>query len=409
MRQSPSFAKIATLLGAFALCLVLVTAAAAPPRAAAQETTSGGEQTIPEMNASESEAPELGVEAWALVDEGTGRYLAGKNPDERLPTASTAKIMAALVTLEGEENLDEEALVTKKAESFVGATYSNVGLRWGEYLSVRELLLASLVPSGTDAVYALAQHVSGTVDGFVEDMNDKANEMGLENTHFENPAGIDNPEQYSSVRDLAKMARVALDRDLFAKMVNTQVGTVTAENQTVGEREIKFFTTNELLSTYPPATGVKTGTTAEAGASLVASAEKDGESYIAVVLGAESTEARDQAAREIFEYGFDSFEREPLVRKGEAYEEAPVPYRRGESVDLVAAEKVSGLVAPSSEVERRVNANELPSEAGNGQRVGEVEVLVDGQSIGSSPLQLKEGYEEASFMQKAWYRVTGIF
>jgi len=317
--------------------------------------------------------------------------------------ASTAKIMSALVVLEEGVNLDQEVEIDEEAEEFVGSTYSNVGLIAGERVTVRDLLRASLIPSGTDAVYALAEHVGrGSVDNFVQMMNEKAASMGLENTNFETPAGLDTPGNYSSARDLAKLAQAALKYPLFAEIVDTTDATISTQNRT-----IEIFNTNQLLTTYPRATGVKTGTSPEAGANLVASAESDDESFIAVVL---DDEDRFPDAQAVLEYAFVRYDRQPLVSQDEVYGEMPLPYRRGQSVELVAEEDVAAAIDPdSAEVERRVTDEELPPSAEAGQRLGEVEVFVDGQSAGRSPLLAREGYEEASWFDMAWYGIGWVF
>jgi D-alanyl-D-alanine carboxypeptidase (penicillin-binding protein 5/6) len=348
--------------------------------------------------------PQLRTTAWALVDADTGLYLAGKKPDERLPMASTTKIMLALLTLEDGANLDEEVAISGEAERFVGSVYSNVGLIEGERLSVRELLEAALIPSATEAVYTLADHLGGgSVDVFVEDMNQKADSVGLKNTHFENPAGIDESGHYSSARDLATMARAAMEYPTFAEIVDTEQDTITTQN-----REIEFFNTNNLLYGYEQADGVKTGTSLRAGPCLVASATEGDESYIVVLLDAAGEEYRFEAARTALEYGFDNYEREPLARKGGVYEELALPFRREESVGLIAARDVPGPAGPGLEVERRVTAREAPPAAKAGQELGTVEVIVDGESVGSSPLVTKRGYEEASLWQKVRYWSSGL-
>jgi D-alanyl-D-alanine carboxypeptidase (penicillin-binding protein 5/6) len=288
----------------------------------------------------------------------------------------------------------------------VGFTYSNVGLVKGERLSVRELLVASLVPSGTDAVYALAEHLGGGggkagVENLVEEMNRKADSMGLENTHFENPAGLDAREHYSSARDLATITRKAMEYPEFREMVDTKQTTISTQN-----RVIDVFNTNDLLYAYEPANGVKTGTSPEAGPSLVAAAKEGDESYVAVVLGAESEEYRFEAARKILEHGFDGYERRPLVRDGQVYAEVRLPYRQQESTGLVATADVLGPAGPGLEVERRIRVGEAPMAAKADQELGTVEVLVNGQSIGSSPLITKSGYDEASLWTKARYAVA---
>ncbi len=371
------------------LALILAPGTSGWDRAAAQETT-------PDL-------PKLEARAWALVDADTGLYLAGKNPDQRLPIASTTKIMVALVALEEGTDLDEEVTISEQAERFVGFTYSNVGLIRGERLSVRELLVATLVPSGTEAVYALAEHLGdGSVDRFVEKMNAQADSMGLKNTHFEDPAGLDARGHYSSARDLAAMARAAMEYPVFREIVDTERATISTQT-----REIEVFNTNNLLYTYEEANGVKTGTSPEAGPSVVASAKEGDESYVAVVLDAADEEYRFEAAQVALGYGFDRYDSRPLARRGEAYEKLPLPYRREESVGLVAAKDVPGLAGPGLEVERRTTTREPPPEARAGQELGTVEVLVNGKSVGSAPLIARRGYEEASLWQKIRYWTAG--
>jgi D-alanyl-D-alanine carboxypeptidase (penicillin-binding protein 5/6) len=351
--------------------------------------------------------PKINAGAWALEDTQTGLYLAGENPDKRLPIASTTKIMVALIALERGVDLDEEVTISDQAERFVGSVYSNVGLISGERLSVRELLVASLVPSGTDADYALAEHLGGGggkagVENCVEEMNRKADSMGLKNTHFANPAGLDSPEHYSSARDMAEIARAAMRYPEFRDIVDTEQAAISTQS-----REIEFFNTNNLLYTYGPATGVKTGTSYEAGPSLVAAAKEGDESYIAVVLDANGDQYRFTAAQKALDFGFADYEREALVREGQVYEKVGLPFRREESIGLVAAEDVPGLVGPGLEVERRTTTEEPPPEARAGEELGAVEVLVDGKSVGNAPLVTQRGYQEASLWQKIRYWSSG--
>ena len=169
------------------LVLVLASAPGATERnkAGAQETVPGA-QTAP--GDSVPAPPTVEAQAWALTDASSGLYLEGDNPDERLPMAATILIMTALVVLEEGVDPDEEVTISEEAESYVGTTYSNVGLIAGERVSVRDLLVASLVASGTDAVYALAEHAGdGSVEQFVGMMNEEADSIGLQNTNFEAP------------------------------------------------------------------------------------------------------------------------------------------------------------------------------------------------------------------------------
>ena len=390
-----------------ALTLLLVTFAlllvpAAAPQGVGLGQAAAQEETTPRgtSNARVPEPPDIEVGAWALMDTKSGLYLEGENADTQLPIGSVNKIMSAFVVLEEGVDLDEEVTISQEAESYVGNLYSNVGLIAGERVTVRDLLVASLVPSGTEAVYTLAEYAGdGSVENFVGMMNDKASELGLENTNFESPAGLDTTNNYSSARDLATLTKEALEYPLFAEIVDTREATISTQN-----RQIEILNTNQLLSTYPPATGVKTGTTPQAGANLVASAESNDESFIAVVLNAEDSDTRFRASEAILEYGFGRYENRSLVSQDEVYGEAELPYRRYESINLAAAEDVDALVDDTSEVERRVTVQEeLPPSADAGQELGEIEVLVNGSSVGESPLIAQEGYEEASLWDKATY------
>jgi D-alanyl-D-alanine carboxypeptidase (penicillin-binding protein 5/6) len=377
------------------LILLLLSPVSSPDRAAAQEAPPG--------------APKLNAGSWTLIDADTGLYLAGKNPDERVSIASTTKIMVALVALDEDVDLDEQVTVSEKAASYAGSVYSNIGLYPYDRVSVKDLLTAALVPSGTDADYALAEYLgNGSVDEFVAKMNDKAKELGLENTHFANPAGIDAPGNYSSAADLAKITREAMKYPEFRKIVNMPEATISTQ-----DREIDVVTTNLLVLPnsgydYGPATGAKTGTSAQAGFCVVATAQSGDESYIAVVLDAAGDLQRFEAATTALEYGFGEYEREPLVEREEPYAELKQPYRRGETVKLVAAKDISALAGPGLEVVRNPTTQEAPPSAEAGRKLGTVTVSVEGRSVGSSPLVVQKGYEAASLWQKVTYWAGGL-
>ncbi len=384
-------------------CVLLLMAGAGDARAqgATVETTT---QTSPaKTDSTKPTAPKVAARAWVLVDARSGKYLAGNNASDQLPMASTTKIMVALVALR-EANLDEEVTVSSKAASFAIPIYSNVGLFPGDKTTVRDLLKGTLISSGDDAVYALAQHLGGgSVQKFVDTMNQEAKTRGLKNTHFENPSGLDAKGHYSSARNLATMTRLAFKYPQFREMVGTQYATISTQ-----DREIPLANTNALLASYPPATGVKTGTTPKAGSSLVASASSGNESYIVVLL--DSREDRFTAATRILEYGFSTYDRKNLVVRKQKYAEAKVPYRRGEKVGLVAQKDVEGLVDSASSVKREAEVmKELPDSAKVGDRLGKVVLKVGGERVGESPLVAKKGYEKASLWRRVWYTVGGVF
>jgi serine-type D-Ala-D-Ala carboxypeptidase (penicillin-binding protein 5/6) len=398
VRARTNLVKSAATLIAL-LILLIVAPGSSLDRAEAQQTTS---QAPPG-------APKLDAGSWALIDADTGLYLAGKDPDKRVPIASTTKIMVALVALDEGANLNEKVTVSEHAASFAGSVYSNIGLYPYDQVSVKDLLTAALVPSGTDAVYALAEHLGGgSVDQFVGKMNDKAKQLGLKNTHYADPAGIDNPDNYSSAADLAKLARAAMKYPEFRKIVATPEATISTQ-----DRKIDVVNTNLLVVPnsgydYGPATGIKTGTSPKAGACLVASAKSGDESYIVVILDAPGDLQRFDEARTALEYAFGEYEHKHLVARGDAFADLELPYRRDESVKLVAAKDVTGLSGPGLKVERQVAHEDAPPSAKTGLKLGTVKVSVDGRSVGSSPLVVQKGYKAASLWQRVTYWAGGL-
>ncbi len=401
--RKPTDTRTARLLFALVLAFALAPALAFVP---GLQGGAGAAWAL-ENEAREMGEPEVAAGAWALTDLRSGEFLAGEDASERLPMASTTKIMAALVAMKGGD-LDEEVTVSRRAAAFATPAYSNVGLVAGDTLSVRELLMATMISSGDDAAYALAEHLGGGggeagVEGFVGEMNREAERLGLDDTRFENPVGFDARGHRTSARDLARMTRLAMRYPEFREMVATEYASIFTPY-----REIPLANTNELLFSYPPATGVKTGTTPAAGETLVSSAALGDEAYVCVVLDA--GEDRFAASVRALEHGFAAYDRLDLVVERRRYAEADVPYRRGESVDLVAERSVEGLVDanPGVELETRLK-EELPDSARAGTRLGEVVVRVDGEKVGGSSLVARTGYREASLGDRVWYTVEGIF
>ena len=239
------------------------------------------------------ELPELTAKSWLLYDADTGVTLASHNADEARPMASVTKIMTALVVLEN-AGLEEPVRVSARAEA-VGE--SEIGLFVGELWTVGDLLAAMMVRSGNDAAMALAEHVGGSVQGFAEMMNAKAEVLGLESSHFVNPHGLDASDHYTSASDLRMMAEAALKHPFLARLARTRRIEFTADPQ--GKARVAK-TTNKLLGVYPGVVGMKTGFTSRAGLVLVSVLDHNGRTLIAVVMG--STDHFGDT-RELLEYG----------------------------------------------------------------------------------------------------------
>jgi D-alanyl-D-alanine carboxypeptidase (penicillin-binding protein 5/6) len=241
-------------------------------------------------------APPITAQAAVVLDGETGRVLYDLGAHARRPPASTTKIMTALLAVE-HGGLDDTVISDVDGSQMIGS--SVMGLRPGLPITVRDLLYGLMLPSGNDAALLLAEHDDGSVQAFVEEMNRKAEELGLRDTHFVNPHGLDSREHYSSAYDLARLARVAMQNPEFAKVVSTQWWHLAPPS------DYDLHNGNSMLETYPGADGVKIGWTEDAGWTLVASATRDGHRLFAVVLN--STD-RDADASALLDWAFGSFQ-----------------------------------------------------------------------------------------------------
>ena len=317
--------------------------------------------------------PTVQAEAYVVQNGATGETLAALDERERLPIASITKLMTALVTLE-RAGLDEVVTVTGRAAA-VGE--STIDLRPGERIAVRDLLQAALIQSANDAANAVAVHVAGSVPSFVELMNARARALGLADTHFVNPDGLDAPGHVSSARDVTKLARVAMRKPFIRE-------TVQLVDTTVAGRSL--HTWNDLLSTFPQLLGVKTGHTDGAGWSQVAAARAAGVTIYATLLGGETREGRNEDLAALLRWGLAQYRTVWAVDGERTYATARTAYDRP-AVRLVASKPVLRLVRVDRPLVERVVAPvevELPVRAG--QRLGEVQVLDRDEVVASSPL-----------------------
>jgi D-alanyl-D-alanine carboxypeptidase (penicillin-binding protein 5/6) len=328
-------ACLITALAVFAIALTASCDAQAQPagaetrsqKAAIKETNPQPEVPAPEVvNAQISPKrpadpldgpPFVTARTWAIADGKTGEVLCGHDEAKPVDIASTTKIMTAFVVLRLAAKepgvLDEKVIFSKRADQTIGST---ADVREGERLPVRELLYGLLLPSGNDASVALAEHFGGrfkspangpaagdSLSCFIAEMNRVAGELGLRETHFDNPNGLPAPGHHSSARDLAKLAHHALALPSFAAYVSTAKHGYSLLDAKGQKRNVVWTNTNRLLETegYD---GVKTGTTRAAGECLVASGRRRGDHVIIVILGASSNEARYADARNLFRYAW---------------------------------------------------------------------------------------------------------
>ena len=264
------------------------------------------QELIIESAATPSEEPKINARAAIIYDRTTKEIIWGKNELQKRPMASTTKIMTAIVDLEN-SNLSDVVTVSKKA---AGTGGSRLKISTGDKITINDLLYGLMLRSGNDAAVALAQHVGGSVEGFATLMNKKAKELGLSDTNFVTPHGLDNENHYTTAYELALLTDYALDNKTFSKIVNTKSTTIS-----INGNSRNIYNTNELLGYMSGVNGVKTGFTNGAGRCLVTSCTRDNNQIITVVLGCDTKKQRTSDSTKLIEYAFKNYTRINLEEK----------------------------------------------------------------------------------------------
>lgn len=328
-----------------------------------------------------------------LVDGNTGRVLYEKNADSRSLIASTTKIMTALVVCE-QCNVLDRMRIPKEA---VGIEGSSMYLQEGEVLTVQDLLYGMMLHSGNDAATALAIYCGGTVEGFAELMNDKAQVLGMTGSHFTNPHGLDAPEHYSTARDLAILATEAMKNPVFATTVSAK--SVSAANR-------RLTNHNKLLWRVEGANGVKTGYTKAAGRILVSGAKRNGRQLIAVTIDAPD-DWNDHSA--MLEKGFSRYRERQLVCKGDVLGTQEVAWGTEDKVSLIASEDFFWAMAQGEVISIVLPGNGFVyAPVSEGQWAGNAHILVDGEKVGSIDLEYGFTAEQIREPNRSiWHRWFG--
>ena len=313
----------------------------------------------------------LSAEKACVLDAVSGRLLQEKNADSQSLIASTTKIMTALIVCE-QCNVLDRMRIPKEA---VGIEGSSMYLKEGEILTLQELLYGLMLRSGNDAAVALAIYCGGTVEGFAQLMNDKAQTLGLRNTHFVNPNGLDAPGHYSTARDLAVLAAYAMENPIFYK-------TVSAKNIRIGERYLTNH--NKLLWRVDGADGVKTGYTKAAGRILVSSATRDDRRIIVSTIN-DGDDWNDHAR--LLNEGFSRFEVKPIILAGDCLDTLEVAGGENRQVEILAAEDFS---FPLADEEKPYTMIPGPGFAyapvAEGADAGVAYILIDKKAVGKIPV-----------------------
>ena len=340
-------------------------------------------------------AQALSAEKAILLDASTGRVLYEKNADSRSLIASTTKIMTALVVCE-QCNVLDRMRIPKEA---VGIEGSSMYLKEGEVLTIQELLYGLMLHSGNDAAVALAIYCGGTVEGFAELMNDKARSLGMKDSHFVNPNGLDAPGHYSTAADLATLSAYAMKDPVFAMTVSTK--TVA-----VGERHLRNH--NKLLWQVEGANGVKTGYTKAAGRILVSGARRQGRQLIAVTINAPSDWSDHKT---LLAQGFARYTPQTLVTAGQSLGTVEIAGGDAGFAHLIAQEDFSYAMAPGEQASVELpGAGFVYAPVAQGQGAGYAHILIDGSPVGKVALAYGETIERQQEEKKTsfWQKIFGV-
>lgn len=361
------------------------------------------------------EGPDLTAEAYILIDMESGQVLCEKNADQKRSPASTTKIMTSIIALEN-ATLDTEMVASETAINSVDIyNYVTAGIKPGEVLKLENLLELMMVTSANEAGYIIAENVSpdGTVAGFVRLMNEKAAELGLRGTHFTNPCGVEDPDHYSTARDLATLGREAMKFDAFREIVGkTEITLPDTNYRKSNEWNASHLAyTNKLLTSrskyYSKVTGIKTGYTDLAGRCLVASAvNPDGMELISVVLGTDSYDTLFAESQKLLEYGFANYSLQDVVKDGEYVGRSEVADAvDSQKVELVTQGSVRHILPQDSEkLEQELTQKKILNEPfkapiQKGQVLGSIEYFYKGESIGKVSIVANNAVEKTTMAQ----------
>lgn len=342
-----------------------------------------------------------------LAESATGQVLYSQNPNEKLPIASVTKIMTLLIAAEEmkEGRITMEDTVTASFHAF-SMEGSVIWLNEGEKMSVYDITRSIVISSANDACVALAEHIAGSEDAFVQRMNKRAAELGMENTNFVNSTGLDAENHYSTASDVAKMAAELRKYDYYDEFLLTRL-TYVREGT---DRATQLLNTNRLLG-YKGITGLKTGTTDNAGYCFTATAKRGNMELIAVVLGAETDDGRFDIAEQLLDYGFDGFQLFSPVFEEEKLTDIMVEKGVEKTVAIEAEKNLKCLIpkGKSGEVTYLYNIREkVKAPVKKGDQVGKIIVLLEDDTLFVAKVTAKVDCEELTFWKSLWLIWQGL-
>lgn len=355
---------------------------------------------IGSINITYAEKPQITATAAILIDAQTGNVLFEKNAEKKMYPASTTKIMTALVALEAVKNqeisLEQPLELSDAAFKTLDADGSSIALKVGEKMTLKGLLEGLLIASGNDAAVVIAEGIAGSTEQFVQRMNEKAAKIGLKNTVFKNPHGLHDEGHYTTAKDMAHLAQVAMQDATFRSIVECAHIYLPATNMS---DKRYFINTNNLVSRmrypyyyYDKATGIKTGSTDAAGYCLVSSAESNGKSVIAVVFDAEDIAVSHNESKAVLEHGVTDFALTQLAKRDEIFGEVKVKQAADGSDHILLSAKtdLAALFPKNADAEKVEVVCEIPEKVRapifSGQTIGKAEFLYEGKKVGEVEL-----------------------
>ncbi len=337
----------------------------------------------------------LNCKSAILMEATTGTILYEQNAEEALPPASVTKVMTLLLIMEavdaGAIKLEDQVTVSANAASMGG---SQVYLKEGEQMLLEDLLKSVVIASANDAAVALAEYVCGSIPAFVSRMNERAAQLGMENTHFENVTGLDDTVENhkTSAKDIALMSRALIEHKTILKYSSIWMDTIR-------EGAFGLTNTNRLVRFYPGCTGLKTGSTSKAGFCVSVTAERENLSLICVIMGAESRDLRNAAAASLLDWGFANY----ALYTAPAGECAPVRVVGGTLGECPVSYPQFSCVLPKADVGKVTReetvVQSLPAPVAEGDAVGSVVFRVGEKEIGSVPVVAAETVSKIGFWE----------
>lgn len=344
-----------------------------------------------------------------LLEPTTGEVIFEKNSHEKLHPASMTKMMSMLLIIEAIENgvisWDEMVTVSENAAGMGG---SQILLEVGEQMSVQDLFKGIAVASGNDAVVAMAEKIGGSEAIFVDMMNERAKELGLTDTHFKNPHGLDDDDHYSSAYDMAMIGKELVKHEKvleFTKIYEDYLRQNT-------DRKIWLVNTNKLVRFYEGVDGLKTGYTASAGYCLTATAKKGSSRFLAVAMGEPDSKTRNQEISEMLDYAFAQYEVEIMLDKDSVIKTIEVEKGKNKFVDLVPLNEVSFLNKKGTNKKNatyEISIDKVKAPVKEGDIVGNLKIKEDENVIREVPITVRENVEKCNFFELYFRHLTDIF